>query len=112
MRCIRSGDEMSPERLWKRLKKRLGSATQWRRMAAWVAGEASEAHGHCLRAASDPARLLLLRPRFTIRAPVPWHQQFLIARQYNTHNLFTTHPVMVDLRRSWNQRSITNQAHT
>ena len=40
----------------------------------------------------------------TIRAPVPWHQHFLIAGQFCRHNLFITNPILLRLQSIWTLR--------
>ena len=42
--------------------------------------------------------------RSLIRAPVPWHGQYVIARQYCRHNLFTLNPVVVRVSHLWHRR--------
>ena len=39
-----------------------------------------------------------------IRAPVPWRQSHLVAKQYCRHNLFTTNPIIVRIRLTWERR--------
>ena len=41
-------------------------------------------------------------PKFTIRAPIPWHANILICRESIRHALFITHPVVLEIQRIWN----------
>ena len=70
--------------------------------SVWAMQELTDVNTKCLRLAA------LSQPKKhwcrIIRAPVPWHQQFLIAREFATHNLFATHPVSLELRRIWDSK--------
>lgn len=60
----------------------------------------------------DPAEKLrtgvkFVPPRFKssiIRAPVPWRQTLLVAKQYCRHNLFITNPIIQRIRVTWERR--------
>lgn len=39
-----------------------------------------------------------------VRAPVPWHQSYIVAKQFCRHNLFVTNPLVVRLNRIWINR--------
>ena len=43
------------------------------------------------------------QPR-VVRAPVPWHQNFLQAKQFCRHNLFSLNTVMIKLNDLWWRR--------
>ena len=70
--------------------------------SAWALQELADINAKCLKVAAtvQPSENFL----FVIRAPVPWHQQFLIAREYASHNLFATHPVALEIRRLWDSK--------
>lgn len=70
--------------------------------SVWAMQELTDVNTKCMRhaALSQPKR----HYRVVIRAPVPWHQQFLIAREYATHNLFATHPISLELRKLWDAK--------
>lgn len=67
--------------------------------SVWAMQELTNVNTKCMRhaALSRPDKY----PSLLIRAPVPWHQQFLIAREFATHNLFATHSVSLELRQLW-----------
>ena len=39
-----------------------------------------------------------------IRAPVPWRTSLLVAKQFCRHNLFTTNPIIMRIRSTWEKR--------
>ena len=39
-----------------------------------------------------------------IRAPVPWRTNLLVAKQFCRHNLFTTNPIIMRIRSTWEKR--------
>ena len=39
-----------------------------------------------------------------IRAPVPWRQSFLVAKQFCRHNLFITNLIVQRIRSTWEKR--------
>ena len=44
-------------------------------------------------------KLIYPFPRHTvIRAPVPWHQSFVLSSQFCRHNLFITHPILIRIQ--------------
>ncbi|CAG7816608.1 unnamed protein product [Allacma fusca] len=43
-------------------------------------------------------------PKFTIRAPNPWHQNILVCRESIRHSLFITHPVILGIQTLWNTK--------
>jgi dynein heavy chain len=40
-------------------------------------------------------------PNYIVRGPLPWHNNYLVSRETMRHNLFITHPVMLAIRRLW-----------
>lgn len=60
----------------------------------------------------DPAEnlrtgVMQVPPRYKssiVRAPVPWRQTLLVAKQYCRHNLFTTNPIILRIRMTWERR--------
>ena len=94
--------QQASENLWKRLKRRLGLPNANEYVSIWTFQELSIVHSKCMKSASIAVRPNQFHYRFVIRAPVPWHQQVLIAREFCRHNLFMTHPVMQDIRNYWN----------
>ena len=39
-----------------------------------------------------------------VRAPVPWHQGFVVAKQFCRHNLFVTNPILLRIQIIWVKR--------
>lgn len=72
--------------------------------SVWAMQELADTNIKCMKIAA----LGYPEPPFSliIRAPVPWHQQYLIAREFATHNLFATHPVSLELRKLWNSKYV------
>ena len=101
---VEFNDERAVRRLWRRLKKRLGLSRVREDNPVRIIKLLSLVHHGCLKSAANQSYIKQLFPRFTIRTPVPWHQQFLIAKEYCSYNLFMTHPVMVEIRRSWTRK--------
>lgn len=70
--------------------------------SVWAMQELTDVNTKCMRLAA------ISRPekdcRLIIRAPVPWHQQYLIAREFTTHNLFAIHSVSLEIRRLWDTK--------
>ena len=67
--------------------------------SVWAMQELTDINTKCMKLAalSQPEKHCSI----IIRAPVPWHQQYLIAREFATHNLFATHPVSLEIRKYW-----------
>jgi len=67
--------------------------------SVWAMQELTDINTKCMKRAaiSQPERHYSV----IIRAPVPWHQQYLIAREFATHNLFATHSVSLEIRKLW-----------
>jgi hypothetical protein len=65
--------------------------------SVWAMQELTDINTKCMKRAaiSQPERSY----NIIIRAPVPWHQQYLIAREFATHNLFATHSVSLEIRK-------------
>ncbi len=40
-------------------------------------------------------------PQCIIRAPVPWHEQFNLMKEFNETHLFVTNPMMLELQNIW-----------
>lgn len=72
----------------------------------WALQELNDVNAHCVRLASSVTTVREDNYRFIIRAPVPWHQQFLIAREFASHNLFAIHPVARAITRLWESRYV------
>ncbi len=95
-----------------------------RKLTGRLMSEAGEGHTKAARRAAvdyalmDPeeaARLNVRAPararrdapaawRSTVRAPVPWHQGFVTARQFCRHNLFVTNPILLRIQIIWVKR--------
>lgn len=71
--------------------------------SAWTLKEISHINHKCMKLAETekPSNFSLI-----IRAPVPWHQQYLISREFASHNLFAAHPVSLEIRRLWSLKYI------
>ncbi|CAB4069328.1 DNAH [Lepeophtheirus salmonis] len=53
---------------------------------------------------APPSGVLSSSCKFIIRAPVPWHQSYIISKQYCRHNLFITNPIMQRIKVIWDLR--------
>ncbi|EFX65497.1 hypothetical protein DAPPUDRAFT_333133 [Daphnia pulex] len=65
--------------------------------SVWAMQELTDINTKCMKRAaiSQPERPY----NIIIRAPVPWNQQYLIAREFATHNIFATHSVSLEIRK-------------
>jgi len=90
------------DKLFKVMIKRIPKLVHPKDHSVWALQQLTDVNTQCLRVAaiSQPEEDF----RFVIRAPVPWHQQFLIAREYATHNLFVAHPVARRINSLWDSK--------
>ncbi len=89
-----------------------------RKLTARLMREAADGHAeasrrsavdYALMDAAERARLNVRPPPeerhlCTVRAPVPWHQGVVVARQFCRHNLFVTNPILLRMQVVWSRR--------
>ena len=90
------------EILWRQTAKRIPKSKVLESRSAWALKEVSRINHKCMRIAdtATPSNLNLT----LIRAPVPWKQQYLISREFLSHNHFATHQVSMEIRRLWTSK--------
>jgi dynein heavy chain len=88
--------------LWRRTAKRIPKSKVLENRSGWALKEVIRINHKCMKLAETPtpSNLNLM----LIRAPVPWKQQYLISREFLSHNHFATHQVSMEIRRLWTSK--------